>query len=53
MYCLQKLVEWMSKIKMAMRPIEYSEKKLIEEANLFTQWYLPTKLTKNEIKKVI
>ena len=31
---------------------KYSEKKLIEEANLFTQWYLPTKLTKNEIKKV-
>ena len=31
---------------------KYSEKKLIDEANLFTQWYLPTKLTKNEIKKV-
>ena len=31
---------------------KYSVKKLIEEANLFTQWYLPTKLTKNEINKV-
>ncbi len=31
---------------------EYHEKKLIEEANLFTQWYLPTKLPKNKIKKV-
>ncbi|MDC3145436.1 phosphotransferase [Candidatus Pelagibacter sp.] len=31
---------------------KYSEKKLIEESNLFTQWYLPTKLPKNEIKKV-
>ena len=29
---------------------KYSEKKLIEEANLFTQWYLPTKITKSEIK---
>ena len=31
---------------------KYSKKKLIEEANLFTQWYLPTKLSKKEIKKV-
>tara|TARA_Y200000002_G_C22652085_1_gene651826 strand:+ start:172 stop:1107 length:936 start_codon:yes stop_codon:yes gene_type:complete len=31
---------------------EYDEKKLIKEANLFTQWYLPTKLPKNETKKV-
>ena len=31
---------------------KYSEKKLIEESNLFIQWYLPTKLPKNEIKKV-
>ncbi len=30
---------------------KYSEKKLIEEANLFTQWYLPTKLKKSEVKK--
>ncbi len=31
---------------------KYYDKKLIEEANLFTQWYLPTKIPKNEIKKV-
>ena len=31
---------------------KYSKKKLIDEANLFTHWYLPTKLPKNEIKKV-
>ncbi len=31
---------------------KYSRQKLLDEANLFTKWYLPSKVPKNEIKQI-